>query len=301
VALWGGWDWARRPGKRAVCQAMWEHRCLSNGGSAMVEESGFQVADGAAENYQAHIEKFMGPMVVPLAEASVSPGDEVLDVACGTGFATRAAAHIAGRGGRVVGTDINTGMLTVAESVKNDSACQISWEQASALELPFADGEFDTVICSQGVQFFPDTAAGLAEMKRVARPGGRVGATVWAPRVQTPYLDAMAHTLMRFCGVDPTTMDGPFANDDSQVRGWFVDGGLEQVDVELVEILVSLPPVREFFPEHMTAMPWSESFSALDDGARDEALGFAESLLGDYRTDSGIEAPFRVFRAIATA
>lgn len=74
--------------------------------------------------------------------------------------------------------DLNPAMVAQARTVPEDSGAKLSWCEASALDLPFGDGEFDTVICQQGLQFFPDPSAGVREMARVGRAGGRIGVTV---------------------------------------------------------------------------------------------------------------------------
>ena len=69
--------------------------------------SGFQVDEQGPKYYQDCVEPIMAPFVRALVKTAVRPGDAVLDVACGTGFATRAAAEATGSAGSVVGTDIN--------------------------------------------------------------------------------------------------------------------------------------------------------------------------------------------------
>ena len=71
----------------------------------MAEESGFQVGRDAPFFYEAQVGRFMAPFVDALVAAVVRFGDAVLDIACGTGFATRAAATAAGPGARVDGVD----------------------------------------------------------------------------------------------------------------------------------------------------------------------------------------------------
>jgi len=153
------------------------------------EGSGFQVSDDAPTHYQAAVERFMAPFVSAVVTQAASPGDNVLDVACGTGFATRAAARVVGESGSVVGTDLNAGMLTMARTVPFEGI-DISWRQAFALDLPYADGESDAVLCSQGVQFFPNPSSGLPEMARVLRSGGRMAVTMWDELEQNPFFAA---------------------------------------------------------------------------------------------------------------
>lgn len=113
--------------------------------------------------------------------ARPKPGEHVLDVACGTGIGARLAAHEVGPTGRVAGLDIDAGVIEVARKVTRGCAIPIEWHCASALAMPFSDGEFDLCLCLQGIQFLPDRLAGFAEIRRVIRSSGRIIASFWAP------------------------------------------------------------------------------------------------------------------------
>ena len=99
--------------------------------------------------------------------AAVGPGSRVLDVATGTGDL---AIELARRGVDVVGSDFSDDMLAVARR----KAPQLRFEHGNALELPYADDEFDAATVGFGARNFSDLDRGLAEMARVVRPGGRV-------------------------------------------------------------------------------------------------------------------------------
>ena len=99
--------------------------------------------------------------------AQVGPGDRALDVATGTGDL---AIELERRGAEVTGLDFSDGMLAIAR----EKAPGIRFEQGDALALPYADGEFDAATVGFGARNFSDLRAGLAEMARVTRPGGRV-------------------------------------------------------------------------------------------------------------------------------
>ena len=102
--------------------------------------------------------------------ARVGPGANVLDVASGTGdLAIELAARV-GAGGSVIGSDFSEQMLDRAR-VKEP---QLEWVQANALALPYEENHFDAVTVGFGARNFSDLDAGLAEMVRVTRPGGRV-------------------------------------------------------------------------------------------------------------------------------
>ena len=99
--------------------------------------------------------------------AAVRPGDRVLDACCGTGdlaIAARAA------GGDVVGLDFAEGMLERAR--RKDQG--VEWVQGDLLELPFEAASFDAATVGFGVRNVDDLELGLAELRRVLRPGGRL-------------------------------------------------------------------------------------------------------------------------------
>jgi demethylmenaquinone methyltransferase / 2-methoxy-6-polyprenyl-1,4-benzoquinol methylase len=102
--------------------------------------------------------------------ASVAPGDRVLDVATGTGDLAIELSRRVGDGGEVVGVDFSEGMLALAR----EKAPGIRFEQGNALELSYADDEFAAATVGFGARNFSDLGRGLAEMRRVVRPGGRV-------------------------------------------------------------------------------------------------------------------------------
>jgi demethylmenaquinone methyltransferase/2-methoxy-6-polyprenyl-1,4-benzoquinol methylase len=99
--------------------------------------------------------------------AEVGPGARALDVATGTGDL---AVELARRGADVTGLDFSERMLELARA----KCPQIEWVEGNALELSFADGEFDAVTVGFGARNFSDLDRGLSEMARVAKPGGRV-------------------------------------------------------------------------------------------------------------------------------
>ncbi|MGB0112562.1 MAG: class I SAM-dependent methyltransferase [Ilumatobacteraceae bacterium] len=245
--------------------------------------------------YETHVGRLMAPFVDALVGATVRPGDAVLDVACGTGFATRAAAAVAGRGARVEGADLNPAMVAQARTVPDASGADLRWRQASGLDLPFGEGEFDAVLCQQGIQFFPDPAAGIREMARVARTGGRVGTTVWSS-LDSPFLDRET-AMLASCGGGA---QAEYSTTEAQLRAWFADGGVDDVRVEPIEVEIDLPPVTVYVPEHLKALPWSVGFFALPPADQQAALAALDDRLAEYRTDDGLRIPFRSHLATAT-
>jgi demethylmenaquinone methyltransferase / 2-methoxy-6-polyprenyl-1,4-benzoquinol methylase len=102
------------------------------------------------------------------AEAVVTPGDDVLDACCGTGDLAIAGAR---RGGKVTGLDFSERMLERARR----KGPELEWIRGDVLAMPFADGSFDAVTVGFGVRNVEDLQGALVELRRVLRPGGRLG------------------------------------------------------------------------------------------------------------------------------
>jgi demethylmenaquinone methyltransferase / 2-methoxy-6-polyprenyl-1,4-benzoquinol methylase len=105
--------------------------------------------------------------------AALAPGDRAVDVATGTGDLALELARRVGPGGQVVASDFSEGMLERARR-KAAGVPNVRFEQANALALPYADGEFAAATVGFGARNLSDLDQGLREMARVVRPGGRV-------------------------------------------------------------------------------------------------------------------------------
>jgi ubiquinone/menaquinone biosynthesis C-methylase UbiE len=137
--------------------------------------------DNPAETYESYmVPVLFAPSAERLIElARLRAGERVLDVGCGTGIVARRAAPRVGTDGRVTGLDLSPGMLAVARSVALRERLSIDWREGRAEGLPFADGEFDVVLCQYALMFFVNPLVALNEMRRVLADGGRAVIAVW--------------------------------------------------------------------------------------------------------------------------
>ena len=150
----------------------------------MASEVDMNVSDRSfAGSIPALYDRYLGPLIfepyaVDLAErvARLSPRN-VLETAAGTGIVTEELSKRLAPGATILATDLNPAMLEVAAG--KVKAPNVSWRQADATALPFADASFDVVVCQFGVMFFPDKVTGYREAHRVLRPGGHFIFNVW--------------------------------------------------------------------------------------------------------------------------
>lgn len=191
-----------------------------------------QVSRSAAEVYEEYfVPALFHQWVEPVAAAAgLQPNQRVLDIACGTGVLARGIAERNGRSARVVGLDINEGMLAVARRL----APHIEWQHSPAEALPFPDESFDTVVSQFGLMFFDDRRAAITEMLRVLRPGGRLAVAVWASLDETPGYAAMADLLKRLFGEEVASLiRSPFLlGDERELRTLFAEAGLPSVELD---------------------------------------------------------------------
>lgn len=161
-------------------------------------------AGSIPENYDRYmVPLIFAPYAADIARraASLTPG-AVLETAAGSGVVTRALAPGLSPGASYVVTDLNQPMLDYAAS-RQAPDNRITWRQADALALPFADGTFDLVCCQFGAMFFPNRVSGYREAKRVLKPGGHFLFNVWDRIEENEFADDVTKALARIFPDDP--------------------------------------------------------------------------------------------------
>lgn len=143
--------------------------------------------DRAVDHYEQYWARQLRPAHDELlSRAELEPGDDVIDVACGTGLVTLPAAIAVRAGadtsGRVTCTDLSPGMVAVAEERARAAGLTNVVGRVCGAEHLDVDAPFDVALCSLGLMYVPDPGRALTEIDRVLRPGGRVAVAVWGER-----------------------------------------------------------------------------------------------------------------------
>lgn len=258
-------------------------------------------AKQAAVNYERYFVPTIGtPVARELIErAALRPGERVLDVACGTGAVTRLAVERVGPEGTVAGLDPNPAMLAVArETVSSEPP--IDWHEASAEEIPLPDESVDVVLCGMGLQFFSDRHTGLAEIRRVLRPGGRFVANLPGPA--PPPLEIMAEELARHVGPESASfVQLVFAlHDADEIRGLVRDAGFDDVDVQSAAVSLELPPPADFLWQYVESTPLAAAVADLDEEGRAALERDYAARCGDFVEDGALAGSVRMTTVIAT-
>lgn len=135
-------------------------------------------ATWSAGDYDAIVKRIWSAGADVVGRVGINPGDDVLDVACGTG---NAAIRAAQAGGRVTGLDLTPELFDGARRRAAEAGVELELVEGDAEALPFDDESFDVVVSTFGCMFAPDHKRAAAEIARVLRPNGRVGIAAWTP------------------------------------------------------------------------------------------------------------------------
>ena len=212
-----------------------------------------------------------------ILRARCKSGERVLDVACGPGLvAGRVVIRSAMRAARSQEFDINEAMLNAARKTTD-----IDWHLGSATELPFMDGSFEVVFCQQGLQYFPDRAAGMREMRRVLTPGGRLSLNVWGPLERQPFDVVYRDGVRAFFGPDalvPSTL-GFSLNSSGELRRLATDAGFNDVQIWFEHRTARYPKLGEFLTGWTLASPNAGRFLAFSEEMRNRFIAYLSERL----------------------
>lgn len=205
------------------------------------------------------------------------PPSRVLEIAAGTGVVTRALASALPGTTSIVATDLNQAMLDRAAVAGTKRA--VEWRQADAMQLPFPDATFDTVVCQFGAMFFPEKSRAFSEARRVLRPGGAFIFSVWDRIEENEFADTIMAALATLFPQDPPRFMARTPHgyhDRGQIARDLADGGfVTSPHIETITARSRARSAREPAIAYCQGTPWRNEIEARDAARLGEATDLA--------------------------
>lgn len=223
-----------------------------------------------------------------LARAALRAGERVIDVACGTGLVTFAAADIVGSRGTVVGVDLSEAMVMRARA-REPLPDSVRFERMDAEELALPTASFDVALAALGLMYVPDAGKALAEMARVVAPGGRVVAAVWGQRSRCGWAEVFpivdARVRSEVCPLFFALGTG------NRLGTVYQDAGLVDVETQRIQTRLHWDSPDEACGAAFTGGPVALAYSRFDASTRQAVIAAYLESIEPWRTRSGYAVP----------
>jgi SAM-dependent methyltransferase len=258
--------------------------------------------DGNADYVESHSTEATEAL---LAKVGVHAGDHVLELAAGPGALTGTWSRLAGPDGQVVVSDVAPAMVAAARRRAAGLAnVELAVLDLTAIDRP--DASFDVVACRMGLMFAPDPAAALAGMRRVLRPGGRLGVLTWAGMEHNPWMTCVGMAAMLNGLVAGGPPIGPGAifslGDPARLEVHAKEAGFSDVAVEAIDTTFHAPSI-DVHVERVGSLagPLAPVLAAATGEQRAAVRHTAAGLAAPYTTDGAVALPGRALLLTARA
>jgi SAM-dependent methyltransferase len=235
----------------------------------------------------------LGPVAdVLLAAAQLSVGETVVDIGCGCGATTLAAAQAVGPTGGVYGIDLSEPMLEVARRRADVSGLSNTTLVQGDVQTHRFTGRADVAISRFGTMFFADEIAGLANMRGALRPGGRLCIATWQPLEANDWLTIPGATLLRYGTLPDTEASGRgmFAQSDAEnVSRTLHAAGYADPQFQPVTLTLALGANPDEAADYLAGTgPGRAALDAVPEDQRAAALDAVRAALADHAQPEGV-------------
>jgi ubiquinone/menaquinone biosynthesis C-methylase UbiE len=225
-----------------------------------------------------------------LALAQLRPGEQVIDVACGTGLVTFDAAQAVGPSGRVVGTDLSQEMVDRAtEQVRALAWPHVEFLRTDAEDLKVPSDSFDVWLCGLGLMYVPDPARAMSEAHRVLHTGGRASAAVWGTRNRCGWAEIFPIVDRRVAS-EVCPMFFQLGTGDT-LRHVFEGAGFTDVRLERIASVLHYESPEDACGAAFLGGPVALAYSRFDDRVRSESQAEYLASIEQYRHGGTYDVP----------
>ncbi|MGH9953123.1 MAG: class I SAM-dependent methyltransferase, partial [Nitrososphaeraceae archaeon] len=183
--------------------------------------------------------------------AEIKEGSKVLDIATGIGEPSITAAHQVGKSGHILAIDISPQMLSIANkraiSLGIQDVMEFREGDIETIDLPMST--FDAVLSRFGLMFLPDLGAGLSNIYKSLKEGGRFAAAVLGSSDKVPFISLPLNIVLKETNspLPPANTPGPFSlSDENFLKGSFIKSGFEGVTIERLDMIFDFESAEAF-------------------------------------------------------
>jgi ubiquinone/menaquinone biosynthesis C-methylase UbiE len=251
-------------------------------------------AGSVPENY----DKYLGPVLFePYALdiiTRVKDAANILEIACGTGRVTKHLLAKLPVTGKLVATDLNADMISIAKTKVIDD--RVEWKVANAQELPFEENSFDHVICQFGIMFFPDKALAMAEAHRVLKPGGKYIFNVWDDLKFNPRSAIIKQIMEHIMGEDAPDFlkKGPYSYyDKDEISNLMKLTGFKDIQIDVVSKTAYYKSSDDLINGFVKGSPLSAYLAEQTQDLQEKIVGKLRSRVAEELGENNLESPMQ--------
>lgn len=247
--------------------------------------------DKAAEYYENCWQAQLNPAHdLVIEKANIQPGEDVLDIAAGTGLITFRMAKKTTPSGKILATDISDEMVKIGNQiVQSARVTNVYFERMDAKNLSYKENTFDLTTCALGLMYFPDPDASLNEMHRVLKHGGRAVVAVWGSRKKCGWSNIFP-IVDRRVNTDVCPMF--FNLGESEVLKYpFKNAGFKNICLQKIESKLVYLSAEEACQASFLGGPVAMAYSRFDETTRIEAKKEYIKSIQPFKTENGYEIP----------